>query len=166
MNRRLLVIQYAIIVLALIAIIFTTISTTVDAANIEVSGAVNYTENVDRDEDGFLRKRVRVAHLIELGEKSKCDILYGVEYQVKEKDRDHNIVPQVGFRYYPVDFMTLHTGATLGGNIETEQGFSMSPTIEATLGIGRREVLLESFIGIDDRKDFNAGVRAGYIFDF
>ena len=156
--------KYIILFMMLIIAILFSISSS--AANIEFSGAVNYSENTSGDESEYTRERVRVAHIVKIPRTEKWDGLYGVEFQFKDDNNERALIPQVGVRYYPTEVMALHLGTTLGGHIETHEGFDMKPTIEANIGIGRREVIIEAFAGFDDDKDFCTGVRAGYIFNF
>lgn len=152
------------IILAMMVVIAILYSIPASAVNVELSGAVNYSKNTSGDKDEYSRERVRVAHIVKLDE--KWDGLYGVEYQFKDSTNERAIIPQAGFRYYPTDVVALHLGSTIGGHIETHEGFDIKPTIEANIGLGKRELMLEAFTGFDDEKDFCAGVRAGYIFNF
>ena len=156
--------KYIILFMTVVIAIMFSVSSS--AANIELSGAVNYSENTSNGEDEYSREKVRVAHIVKIPKTEKWDGLYGLEYQFKDGDNESTLIPQVGFRYYPTEVIALHLGAILGGHIETHEGFDIKPTIEANIGLGRREVMIEAFTGFDDEKDFCAGVRAGYIFNF
>lgn len=141
-------------------------SFTAHAFSLELSGAVNYSKNIEDGGDEFSRERIRVAHVFDIPKTEDFVGLYGVEYQLKDNENEHAFIPQVGFRYYPLDFITLHIGGSLGGQIETYEGFTMKPVAEVQAGLGRKEILLEAFAGIDDTKDSYAGVRVGYILNF
>ena len=156
--------KYIILFMTVVIAIMFSVSSS--AANIEFSGAMNYSENTSGDESEYGRERIRVAHIVKIPRTEKWDGLYGLEYQFKDGDNESAFIPQVGFRYYPTEVVALHLGATVGGHMETHEGFEIKPTIEANIGLGRREVMLEAFSGFDDDKDFCVGVRAGYIFNF
>ena len=156
--------KYIILFMTVVIAIMFSVSSS--AANIEFSGAMNYSKSTSGDESEYGRERIRVAHIVKIPRTEKWDGLYGLEYQFKDGDNESAFIPQVGFRYYPTEVIALHLDATVGGHIETYEGFEIKPTIEANIGLGRREVMLEAFSGFDDDKDFCVGVRAGYIFNF
>lgn len=135
----------------------------VSFGKIEVAVTKDYSRSIITGATKKQNEKLRVAVVKEIPKLHDWDYLYGLEYQFKDKKNDQEITPQVGLRYYPVNFIPVFAGATAGVEIFTEKN-EYSPMVELGVGIGRNDVIGNWYASINEKKHLATGIRLGYKF--
>lgn len=132
-------------------------------ADVEVTLVQDYSRSIFTGATKKSNEKVGVHIVNEVPKLTDWDYVYGFEYQFKDKKNEQEIVPRVGLRYYPVNFIPVYASTNLGVEIMPDSN-RYATMAEVGVGLGREDVIGGWYISMNDLKRISTGIRIGYKF--